>query len=120
MDDGENDFFLIGGVRNADVEESCRCLKMIQETRVEVGVLERALSKAWICKLEKNGIMTTKEENAFFGVTEDFLEFGNVGKILGFSYEISFSCVTVLFVSCGASHFDRDVVALRGDVVEVS
>ena len=87
---------------------------------MEVGVLERALSKAWICKLEKNGIMTTKEENALFGVTEDFLEFGNVGKILGFSYEISFSCVTVLFVSCGASHFDRDVVALRGDVVEVS
>ena len=45
VDDGENGFFLVGGVCNADVEESCRCLKMIQETRGEAGVLETSLEQ---------------------------------------------------------------------------
>jgi hypothetical protein len=118
VDYGENGFFLVGGSVDANVKKSCRCLKTIQEARGEVGVLERALSKAWIWKLAKNSILTTKEEDVLFGVVKHFVGFGNGWKDFGL---LVWSLLLLGYrcVSCRASHFDGDVAALRGDVVEV-
>lgn len=116
VDDRENGFFLFGSSVDTDVEKSGRRLKAIQDTRGEVGVLKCALSKARMCKLAKDSILATEEEDAFVGVVKDFLGFGNGREgfgLLVWSLFLLGHCSAC--VSRWASHFDRNV-ALRGGV----
>lgn len=64
--------------------------------------------------------MTTKEKDALFDVVEHFLGFGNGWKDVGLLvWSLLLLRYRSVCVSCRASHFDRDIVALCGDIVEI-